>query len=312
MKKSLTLALCLLFGLTSYTCAADPSEWRANQKKQEALAKEQLEKIKPEIEKLEAHPWAGHYTTGSGLSGEVLYIAPDAGFALHDWADIFSFWYRGQCTHENGVIKLTYAPTGEEAGAKFVPRELIHVRWGERSYLLSDALVGSPKNFCKWIVLGYEPHHGSSLLREGDREKPVEGLPEFPEGYEKYAELLRKHIIDAKILEVGKTAVKPRWGGGVEYRVEVTIDKGEDAGVLPDTKYVNGNLVLHGRLLFSEVGPTQAKGILEFTLGRKENIMEDGKNTLIVPGKQLLMAKESAREAFETPRIEIIDEETSP
>lgn len=303
MKKTMGMTFLLLFGLAFCACAAEKPDWEAYRKakeEQKLLAKEQQATIEAEIKKLEAHPWAGEYTTGAGLSGDVVTIAPDAGFVYLDWADIGSSWYRGTCTYEKGRIKLAYAPIEDEYAAKSVPRELVHVRWGERSYLLSDALVGSPKNFCEFILLGYEPRHGNSslfLLREGDWEKPAVGLPEFPEGYEKYNEFLREHTIDAKILEVGETAIKKTRYSYNEYSVSVTIDKGEEAGLLPDTKYVCGNVIPHVSLRFSEVGPTQSKGVMEFIRDRRqEDIMKDGKNTLVVPDLRLLMAKEQPQE----------------
>lgn len=294
--KKIIIALVVL-SLTSCTHTDDKPAWMVQREKQEALAKEQMPAIKAEIEQLEGHPWAGHYSTGGGLSGSVVYLAPEAGFVFLKWADIGSDWYRGQCTYENGRIKLTYVMPEDEYASKRMPEELVLVRWGGRNYLLSGRLVGNIQYFCDSIIRGSEPNLGGYmrcgfLLREGDRDKPVEGLPEFPEGYEKYAEFLRENVVDAKILEVGEAEVVPTEENVVEYRIPITIDKGKDAYLSAENAYISSNIIWQARIQFTEIAARQAKGHFVFQVYSEDTLLKAGESTDIQPDRRLLIVSE--------------------
>ncbi len=278
--------------------ARENDRWQKEREESRQQGMQKVETIKEELKRLGDHPWAGEYTTGAGLSVRDVTIAPESGFVFHDYGDVYDFWYLGNCTFENGRIKLNY--TGEKHAN--LPNAYVPVRWGERCYLIRtypDLHVDCMKFFCEDVIRGYEPRYhnsGTTLLRKGDWKKPVEGLPELPAGFEQYATTLREHMIDAKILATGEVKTVTGERGDLICRISVMIDKGKDAGVIPSQKYVSGNLIQYGRLQFTKVGEKHAEGTFEFFRYLKDEDNAGRESTRIVPGRRVLMAKDHSEE----------------
>jgi len=107
------------------------------------------------------------------------------------------------------------------------------VKWGERTYLISEDGLAS---FVHSINLGLEPRNGdprfvydgSFFLREGDEEKSATGKPLLPA---KYLDLLLNEPITATIVSIEAK----------ENEKIATIDKGRLAGVKVGMDFIPGD-----------------------------------------------------------------------
>jgi hypothetical protein len=94
---------------------------------------------------------------------------------------------QGAARLQNGHFLLDAEQPNGGAGAARVPRDFFPVRWGTRTYLVppEEMLV-----FCDGVNRGEgEPRQtprGRFYLREGDHEKPAQGLPRMPTRWDQY------------------------------------------------------------------------------------------------------------------------------
>ncbi len=212
--------------------AAAAGQDEAKYAEEAATAAEQLrQKIKEEIQSLGKHPWAGEYYYGDGLGVNVSFmLAPQSGY-LFEWHGCLGLYDRnyGPVSSTTGTIKLSFTYPNKRRGFQGIAEEFISVSWGERTYLIpSDDIVG----FCNDFNARSEPREylrGSYLLRRGDADKRVSGLPRVPDAYRTY--LLETPIL-ATIVAVGSHTTRPSVSEWMFKDTAVTLDKGRKAGLL--------------------------------------------------------------------------------
>lgn len=126
---------------------------------------------------------AGNYYYGSGAGvNSNLNLSEHGIFTLNnkDGTKI-SEENQGIYKVEDGFLILS--PQKPISFSDVTPALLIPVKWGERIYLVPDERI---LGFCMDIKQGKEPRkeaQGLFYLRENDWEKPVTGVPDFPEKY---------------------------------------------------------------------------------------------------------------------------------
>lgn len=123
---------------------------------------------------------------------------------------------------DNGHVKLTESGVRltftlhDHKRERDISAELVHIAWGERSYLIA---TNQMVEFCNAINSGEEPRtheHGGFLFREGDEYKATQGRPFIPEAYKKY--LLGKPL-EAVIIGGGEFRPRP----GMEKLIDVGL-----------------------------------------------------------------------------------------
>jgi hypothetical protein len=177
-----------------------------------------------------SHPWAGRYSTGRGLGGQELELAPEAGFVETHWGDAgpWSIARAGSVREENGVLVMRHAPLGLFEKDRYIP-----LRWGDRHYLIPE---GKLPEFANAINNGWEPGetNASFLIRGGDAHLPVTGDAHLPDTVRR---LLLAKPIKARIIsvrDVQLTTTTYPGGSWVEGSSTVTLDAGSREGVLVD------------------------------------------------------------------------------
>lgn len=135
-----------------------------------------------------SHDWAGQYYYGDRLAVNVeLTLAPQNGFVFtwHGCLGLYDLNY-GDVGFTQGTIKLLFRYPNKHEGFQGIAPEFLPVHWGQRHYLIpTDRMV----EFTNAINAGTEPNTSSGgksfyfLLRRGDEDKPVAGLPDIPSEY---------------------------------------------------------------------------------------------------------------------------------
>ena len=179
------------------------SQAKFSEKAQVDLAK-RTRTIKKEIQGNTQPDWAGEYYFGDGLGVNVdLVLAPHNGFTFtwNGCLGLYDLNY-GDVELKNETIKLRFKYPNDQKGFQGIAPEFRPVRWGSRHYLISaDQMI----DFANAINAGTEPNsgpYGSFLLKQSDREKPVDGRPELPSEYLDY---LLKDPVKASVSSVGET-----------------------------------------------------------------------------------------------------------
>jgi hypothetical protein len=138
---------------------------------------------------------AGDYFHSNGFSGERLSIRADGRFKLtyHHCTGEFSTYGQARivCGH---LVLRTYLVCRVLYAA---PKALIPVHWGERLYLVPE---GESQVFCNYVNreggrTGWPP----VFVRNGDDEKPVDGLPSVPN---EWVPMILPSPINGKVIEV--------------------------------------------------------------------------------------------------------------
>lgn len=164
------------------------------------------------------HPWAGRYYAGDGLGmNDAIELAPESGYTATSHGDV------GDMTKERGSVvehdgRLVFSNGWSEY--KWVPRELVIVRWSARTYLIPPDRMLS---FANAVNSGMEPRfedHGMFLLRETDVDKGATGKPSIPPEFRPY---LLDHPIEAVITATGTAS-------GLETTIRFNVGRRE--GVL--------------------------------------------------------------------------------
>lgn len=192
------------------------------------VAKKYRRTIQNEIRNLGNHPWAGEYYKGDGLGeNTTLMLAPASGCLFEWWADIGlcdrnygAVWCRDGCLH------LSLKLPNDEDGFVGIAEKFLPVAWGDRKYLVpSDDIVG----FCNAVNEGSEPRkvaQGFYLLRRGEEEVEVGGLPAVPKEFQPY---LLGSPIEAEIVGVGNRMRRPSRD---DWQTRVTLNCGRSSGLL--------------------------------------------------------------------------------
>lgn len=198
----------------------------------------------------QADEWAGDYVEQGELSYRVLRWSPRAGFvsvSVHTCEPMVTAFAYGGVTAAPDLIGMR-AETRRSAGhhqhhgaTPAAETYYLPVRWGERRYLVPQKEVRQFYNF----VAGYGWRAGEwpsdFLLRAGDGDKPVSGMPVLPPGYERHVRL----PINANVTRVGRREVRRQdtpHGPAYSSLTTITLDAGREHGVRPGmTFYLVGS-----------------------------------------------------------------------
>ncbi len=216
---------------TAQQCA-ERIEYEDQYKKNSNLFDVHLSEIRAEIESHGDHQWAGVYYRGDGLgTNAYLHIAPHAGIAFSNQGCIGRPELNyGFIRSEGGLIRADWQFNDKHASDRLADQYLA-VHWGGRSYLIPPEQIFQ---FCGSVATKHEPRdevHRFFLLREGDEEKSVLGIPHLPAGFEKYLNL---ESIEGRVVAVTAPEKQPPDSieNRVHYQQTVTIDMGAADGVL--------------------------------------------------------------------------------
>src|SRR5262249_8825090 len=130
----------------------------------------------------------------------------------------------GTAALQDGALSLSPELTRTDATVYQIDRTLVPVLWGQKHYLVwSNRVI----NFCYAVAnANNAPEVDAFFLKDSDREKPRNGLPNVPAQYRKY--LVAKPII-ATISEI-KPSPQP-------WIKEFTLNVGIADGVVPEMKF---------------------------------------------------------------------------
>lgn len=190
-----------------------------------------LELIKSENNSL-TDEWAGDYSAQSGeVNTAVLRWSPQAGFVdLNVYTclpELRGLDYGTVTATPDYILLTSQASLRSGRVTKYLP-----VKWGERHYLVPESEVAQ---FYKFVA-GYgwkkdEYVVFDFLLKNDDIEKPVAGMPVFPQGYERF---VRKPI-EATVVEILRREIKTEQSDdgtpAYESRTFVRVDVGSADGV---------------------------------------------------------------------------------
>ena len=178
------------------------------------------------------HEWEGEYCITGETSLRVLRWAPTSGFVVFSVStcstEVRSLDYGAVSATANYVLLTSQKSVSfEERSIKYLP-----VKWGGRHYLIKESEVADFYDF----VAGYSSKSEEDmpigfLLRSGEGERPVEGMPILPPGYEQF----EKAPIDAAITEIQSRKIKRCEGDdeslSYESRTLVKLNAGSADGV---------------------------------------------------------------------------------
>jgi len=188
--------------------------------------------IKSEYSSSINHEWEGEYCIAGETSLKVLRWASTSGFVVFSVStcstEVRSLDY-GTLTATANYVLLTSqkSVSSEESSIKYLP-----VKWGGRHYLVKESEVADFYDF----VAGYgskseEYMPIGFLLRSGEGEQPVAGMPILPPGYEQF----EKAPIEAVITEIKSRTIKRSQGDdeseSYESRTSVRLNVGSANGV---------------------------------------------------------------------------------
>jgi hypothetical protein len=258
--RTLTVLLALV-ALVAGACADEPDD-RKRSKEAEKTAEKMRGEIQAEIKTLANHPWAGDYYCGDGLGLNLsLVIAPKAGYVF-EWHGCVGLVDRnyGALSEKDGRLHLVRTFTNNPKVSKGIAPEWVPVAWGSRMYLVpADEMI----DFCNAVNEGSEPHVGmpsSFLLRRGDEEKKVTGLPAVPPKYRVY---LLKEPISAEIVSIGRSIKRLDEADHEFTYATVTVNVGKDHGLLPGMKlYVTSSDVDVELVEITTVDRVKAEGVI--------------------------------------------------
>lgn len=194
------------------------------------IAKEREKRIQDQlVAQTQSDEWIGEYESGDGLGFNVrLLFAPEAGFVYswHGCLGQYDLNYGG-VKWGNGKLTLYPERNNKREGFRGISEEFIPVLWGERHYLIApDEFI----DFTNAVNAGFEPCEpcGRFLLKAGDDDKPVHGLPSIPDEFRPY---LLERPINARAISLGRSETEQTsWGTFRTSRL--TVDKGSLHGML--------------------------------------------------------------------------------
>lgn len=260
------------------------TDYSKHTKEQADVAAERMKTIEAELENPATNEWAGTYDwSDGGTSNEVLMWTPRAGFLvfrLGCYPGVHDLNY-GSVSDSPTMIQML--PALSSAGTRLgsLHARYLPVKWGERHYLIAEDEVSAFYDSVTGIRAEQDENAvliADFLLKRDDVDKPIEGMPVLPPGYERF---VRKPI-DASISKVGKSSVKideeNEWWNELVTPVEINAGKSDGVKV---------GMVF--RVLASEKGETveithvskvSAKGIIVRSVrkqpGVKVNEWDDG------------------------------------
>lgn len=152
------------------------------------LVETKQETIKQTVDRNPESEWVGTYFSQDGLTaGTVMSWHPDVGFIVrwstcsHGWRESANY---GAALIKNGILTLSPELTGGDRSVYQMRDTLVPVLWGQQHYFIwSNRLF----NFCYAVANSNAvPEVDAFFLKDVDREKPRNGLPNVPSQYRKY------------------------------------------------------------------------------------------------------------------------------
>ena len=191
---------------------SDAQQARQDRRSQsnQAIVRAKTQRIENEIANLKEHPWAGQYSTGPGLAGFTITLAPENGFTVVDWADIGVMdQNHGTVEWDGKRIKLSLAFEVEvDDRSRIHATEYMPIQWGERLYLIPTDRIIQFRNAVNAALrnaasFGVAPRIGGLfLLRRGDERKETSEMLELSE--ELLTESARQIAIQKFVEENGR------------------------------------------------------------------------------------------------------------
>ena len=221
-------------------------------------------------------PWAGTFSSGSGLTGTNIYILSSGRYCLNEWGDTGWMWSSCGRVRDQGDRLASESKAAWEASEKDGPTYL-KVRWGRRRYLVP---VRNVLAFVNAVNSGSMPGGESvysygSFLREGDDALPVEGLPELPEPYRRF---LRAQPVSAKVTETGFRKGRLFWVASkvllpieTPCRIDVTLDGGSAAGLFVGMELHSRDTEERLKATVTSLQPDSAEARIDYYNCRKRN-----------------------------------------
>lgn len=235
----------------------------------EIYFKNALEKLKKaKLENQESiDEWTGDYLTDDiNLSASALRWSPKEGFVYVGFytciPELRFLNYGSVKVSEKSILMNSEIGKNFYWGNKF-----LRVKWGERHYLISEGQIADFYN----LVAGYGwKENGESsehfLLKKGDKDKRVTGMPVFPRGYEKF---VRKPI-EGKITEIIRREVNSKKydNGNISYksRTFVEINVGKIQGLRRDLYLYLIDSEDDEVIEIKRIGRNSSIGVIERTL----------------------------------------------
>jgi len=191
---------------------SDAQQARQDRRSQsnQAIVRAKTQRIENEIANLKEHPWAGQFSTGPGLAGFTITLAPENGFTVVHWADIgLMDQNHGTVEWDGKRIKLSLAFEVEEGSrSRIHAAEYMPIQWGERLYLIPTDRIIQFRNAVNAALrnaasFGVAPRiAGQFFLRRGDERKETSETLELSE--ELLTESARQIAIQKFVEENGR------------------------------------------------------------------------------------------------------------
>ena len=275
MNQKFYIAIFVALACFTGCFSAGAAEKEKFSKEAQAEAEARKEIIMAEIKALGEHPWAGDYYEGDGKGvNRYLTLAPESGFVFR-WRGCLGLYdlNYGIAGQEEDTIQLLFTFKNEpEEGFEGVDSEFVPVPWGAHVFLVPpEEMI----EFCNDVngssVISYlrRRNDGEKDLRRWHLRRNLPGLPDVPEEYKPYLRP-QDDPVKAEIISLGDTVNYP--GKYVsKKKTPVTINKGSDAGLLPEMKLrvtrwgTDPNIKwwkIRGNLTLTDVEETFSEGVL--------------------------------------------------
>jgi hypothetical protein len=190
------------------------------------------EAIRTELKAIPDHEWAGIYTSGPGLSGVTLALAPNSGFTFRHWSDVAGIDLNHGRIKETLPDRLSFdcAIDPKLNDPQNFADPMIRITWGKRHYLVPERGM---VEFCNAYNDGGLAFGRAALImvRKGEEKAPAEGAPAVPDRFKKY--ILDKPI-ETIIRDVAPARHEVPEGLTMDtIRISATLPAGAKAGVQP-------------------------------------------------------------------------------
>jgi hypothetical protein len=205
-------------------------------------AKPRIEIIKEEIRRLGAeHPWAGSYTNGCGFDGDILTLAPEAGF---EWTYFDCIQFNpvgsGAVIERDGQIELRFSTGAEHRRVSSSGAHFLIVPWGDDRFLVPPERMLDFANDFNDGSLQFGAHNCGEFQRSIANPRPRAeyhsrhraGKPVVPP---EYASMFLDRPMEAHIVAVvGYREVRDgEWAyNAALVRLDVGIDHGAFLGMV--------------------------------------------------------------------------------
>lgn len=226
--------------------------------------------------------WAGDYSRGEG----------EVNMSYLRWSSNSGFTFFSVYTCLPNVTNLDYGRTlaspnllqmysERSTGRSVLPVNFLPVRWGERRYLIPETSIAA---FCDYTAgLGAfndGTRENDSLpwedffLKVDDLQKPAEGLPRLPPGYEHFI----RRPIEATITAVGSHFIRRMRNEDGSYNydlvIPVTISVGRAHGVQRGLVLYTSQIDNNDTVQVTRVGSRTSRGEIVRMLGNSEHMPE--------------------------------------